>query len=156
MTPKEQFIDHIKFVDKPIKCVEVRFEMYLESEVKYITETFTWPEGEEDTLEAPYRESKQIKIKSILPQNYTEEDYHNFLESLYVDISEWKYNRIDEIFGTIWFEDGSWSSAFMIWYGGNDRWTHYSVPNLNEDLLLVLPDKKLTIKTETEIEKEFL
>ena len=155
MTPKEQFIKHIEFVDKPIKCVEVRFEMYLESEVKYTKATFTSPEGEEDIVEMPYRESKNVKIKSILPQNYTEEDYHDFLESIYVDTSEWLYDRIDEIFGTIWFEDGSWSSAFMIWEG-NDGWTHYSVPNLSEDLLLVLPDQKLTTKTETETEKEFL
>lgn len=60
-----------------------------------------------------------------LPEHYSEEDLAHFLRDIdttYDDGYGWQ-----ELFGFIWWKDGTWSSRYE--YDGRESWVHNEVPN---------------------------
>ena len=71
-----------------------------------------------------------IDKKCSLKLNHTEADYSHFLEQL-----DFLYNNGfggQELFGTIWYEDGTWSDR--VEYDGAEWWEHRQGPEIPEDL----------------------
>ena len=67
----------------------------------------------------------------VLPVNYTEEQYGDFLSKL-----DFNYNNGyggQELFGTIWNNDGSWLERGE--YDGSEWWEHHSYPEIPQELL---------------------
>lgn len=67
----------------------------------------------------------------FLPCDYTREEYIAFLESL-----DFVYNAgfgSQEIFGTIWYTDGTWSSRYE--YDGEEWWATVQVPAVPPELI---------------------
>lgn len=70
------------------------------------------------------------KPEITLPLNYTEAQYDSFLEKLnfYYDDG---YGT-QELFGTIWYTDDSWSSRGE--YDGSEWWEHNTLPEIPDYL----------------------
>ena len=68
--------------------------------------------------------------ESILKVGHTKEDYQSFLDTL-----DYEYDRgfgLQEVFGTIWLEDGTW---FTRWeYDGSEGWEYHSMPEIPNGL----------------------
>jgi hypothetical protein len=62
---------------------------------------------------------------------FTIEDYEKFLSSL--DFGYDSGFGEQELFGTIWYYDGTWSDRRE--YDGSEWWSYQKVPNVPEDLL---------------------
>ena len=70
----------------------------------------------------------QPKTEVILKVNYLEDDYRSFLKQL-----DFNYDNGyggQELYGTIWYEDGTWSSRGE--YDGSEWWEHNECPVINE------------------------
>ena len=66
-----------------------------------------------------------------LPINYTAESYNRFFEKL-----DFEYDNswgCQELFGTIWLEDGTWLSRAE--YDGSEWWRHNKLPEIPNELL---------------------
>jgi len=62
---------------------------------------------------------------------YTIAQYEEFLNNL-----DFKYHAGyggQELFGTIWYKDGTWSDRGE--YDGSEWWQHYQIPIIPEELL---------------------
>jgi len=74
------------------------------------------------------RENDELErvVIAKLKLGYTEEEYNVFL-----DLLDFEYDNesdIQDLSGTIWFTDGTWSSRE---YGSNlEQWTHYGIPTI--------------------------
>lgn len=68
--------------------------------------------------------------KYFLKLNHTEADYSHFLEQLDFPYDN-EYGR-QELFGTIWYEDGTWSDREE--YDGSEWWEYRQGPEITEDL----------------------
>lgn len=69
--------------------------------------------------------------QKTLKLNYSEDQYNEFLSSL-----DFEYDNgygIQELYGTVWLEDGTWLSRSE--YDGSECWEHNVLP--------VIPDKCL-------------
>ena len=76
------------------------------------------------------RASVQRRTKADLKCNYTPEDFKEFLKYL-----DFEYNRgfgMQEIFGTVWFEDGTWAERGE--YDGAEWWELRERPEIPENL----------------------
>ena len=76
--------------------------------------------------------------ESILKVGYTEEEYWAFLDTL-----DYEYDSgfgLQEVFGTIWFEDGTWSDRWE--YDGSEGWQYHTVPQIPDNLKPVDLSKK--------------
>ena len=72
------------------------------------------------------------KPKTIrLNVGYTMTDYNRFLDELDFEYDN-GYGR-QELFGTVWFEDGTWADRGE--YDGSEWWKHYKLPDVPEELL---------------------
>lgn len=72
--------------------------------------------------------SKATKI--LLPRDYTPAEYDAFLQSL-----DFEYDAgfgIQELFGIIWYTDGTWSSRYE--YDGSEEWASRRAPVVPEYL----------------------
>jgi hypothetical protein len=58
--------------------------------------------------------------------SFSEDDYLNFLNQLNFDYDE-DYGR-QELYGTIWYEDGTWSSRGE--YDGLEWWEYHVMPEI--------------------------
>ena len=67
---------------------------------------------------------------SILKENYTNEDYGIFIDSL--DYSYDNGYGGQELFGYIWFVDGTWSSRGE--YDGAEWWEYHKCPKIKYDV----------------------
>jgi hypothetical protein len=65
-----------------------------------------------------------------LTTGWTEEDWKVFLDSLDFDYDS-GYG-IQNLFGTIWYSDGTWSERGE--YDGSEWWSHHSCPQIPEEL----------------------
>lgn len=66
-----------------------------------------------------------------LPVTYTEEEYNAFIESL-----DFEYDHGyggQELFGTVWFNDGTWADRGE--YDGSEWWQHHICPVVPKSLL---------------------
>lgn len=74
---------------------------------------------------------KCARINEIsLTRNYTEKQYDEFLKHL-----DFNYNNGyggQELYGTIWYEDGTWSERGE--YDGSEWWNFKSVPKIPKEL----------------------
>ena len=65
----------------------------------------------------------------ILPLNYTNEQYNNFIESL-----DFEYDAGyggQELFGNVWLEDGTWLERGE--YDGSEWWEHKVIPEIPKE-----------------------
>ena len=68
----------------------------------------------------------------MLPVNYNSEQCKNFLDSL-----DFNYDNgygMQELYGIIWYEDGTWSSRYE--YDGSESWEYHSRPQIPISLRL--------------------
>ena len=77
-----------------------------------------------------YYWSDDKKPEITLPLNYTEAQYDAFLNQL--DFSYDDSYGSQELFGMIWYTDGSWSHRGE--YDGSEWWEHNSLPEIPEYL----------------------
>lgn len=77
---------------------------------------------------------------------YNEEEYTQFLNSL-----DFEYDAgygTQELYGTIWYEDGTWSTRWE--YDGSEGWEYNKCPDIPNDLIRV--DRMRDIKISKLIE----
>ncbi len=67
-----------------------------------------------------------------LPVSYTQEQYDEFINSL--DFEYDKGYGGQELFGTIWYKDGTWSDRGE--YDGSEWWDYQSCPGIPQELLI--------------------
>jgi hypothetical protein len=67
-----------------------------------------------------------------LPVSYTQEQYDEFVNSL--DFEYDKGYGGQELFGTIWYKDGTWSDRGE--YDGSEWWNYQSCPSIPQELLM--------------------
>jgi hypothetical protein len=66
-----------------------------------------------------------------LPVSYTQKQYNEFINSL--DFEYDKGYGGQELFGTIWYTDGTWSDRGE--YDGSEWWNYQRCPSIPENLL---------------------
>ena len=74
---------------------------------------------------------KNTSFEYKLPVGYTEEQYNAFIESL-----DFEYDSgygAQELFGTVWLEDGTWCTRGE--YDGSEWWVHNHLPEIPSELL---------------------
>lgn len=102
---RDEFITHIR--DRTVKCATL---------------------GEE---EDSYRlEEGQKAQRVLLPIGYTPEQYEQFLQQLNLGYDSGYGGQ--NLFGTIWYTDGSWSERGE--YDGSEWWEHKQMPVIPEEL----------------------
>ena len=69
--------------------------------------------------------------KHTLPINYTEEQYNNFVDSLDFEYDSGYGGQ--ELFGTIWFKDGTWADRGE--YDGSEWWDYHVCPTIPDYLI---------------------
>ena len=115
MNAKEEFLEHIE--DKKVLCAYVKksseFNQLLEID-EYL-----------------FNNGNRPNLGSILHKGYSQEDFDEFLKS--IDFEYYNGYGGQELFGTIWYEDGTWSSREE--YDGSEWWRHFEVPEILEELL---------------------
>jgi hypothetical protein len=105
---KDEFFDMCK--DKTVSCATIVHEY--------------WTEG----MLSPASVLKMTKID--LKCNYTPEDFKEFLK--YLDFQYDRGHGLQEIFGTVWFEDGTWATRGE--YDGSEWWEVHEVPEIPDHL----------------------
>lgn len=78
---------------------------------------------------------------AILTTGWDKKDLEDFLEKIDFEYDDGYGGQ--ELYGTIWYIDGTWSSR--VEYDGSEWWNYYSCPNIPIDLNRVdkVRDKKL-------------
>ena len=71
-----------------------------------------------------WNEAKHISLKI----GYSEEDWHKFFEELDFEFNPYNY----ELKGILWLDGGTWIEREE--YRGSDRWAHFRVPTIPEEL----------------------
>lgn len=89
-----------------------------------------------------YGEAKRNEI--ILPVGYTEVDYIRFQQQLNFDYDSGYGGQ--NLFGTIWYEDGSWSERGE--YDGSEWWEHKECPAIPENVAGGIFDNDQTLLIE--------
>ncbi len=79
-----------------------------------------------------YEESWDSKKEIILSLNYTESEYNQFLKNL--DFSYDSGYGGQELYGTVWLEDGTWLSRGE--YDGSEWWDHNVLPAVPSQCLV--------------------
>ena len=79
-----------------------------------------------------YEDFDYHKAKTaILKVDHSVEDFKNFLDKI-----DFEYDNgfgCQELFGTIWYEDGTWSSRGE--YDGSEWWEYNSCPKIPKEFL---------------------
>ncbi len=104
MNAKREIIDLLKLRNKEIKCAT-------------ILNGGSWFDDEDETI--------------LLKVGYSTEDYERFLREIDFDYNSGYGGQ--ELFGTIWFKDGSW--AVRGEYDGSEWWELCSLPKIPRELL---------------------
>jgi hypothetical protein len=105
---KEEFLDMCK--GKTVSCATIVHEY--------------WTEG----MLSPA--SVQRRTKADLKCNYTPEDFKEFLK--YLDFQYDRGHGLQEIFGTVWFEDSTWATRGE--YDGSEWWEVHEIPEIPDHL----------------------
>lgn len=85
------------------------------------------------THHQPYLDANKPKPEQKtfnLPVLYTGKEADEFLDSL-----DFEYDNgfgIQELFGTVWFTDGSWATRDE--YDGSEWWEHHEIPEIPKHL----------------------
>jgi hypothetical protein len=115
MNAKEEFLEHIE--DRKVLCAYIKKS----SEIDQLMEID----------EYLFNNGDRPNLGSILHKGYSQEDFDEFLKS--IDFEYYNGYGGQELFGTIWYEDGTWSSRGE--YDGSEWWRHFEVPEILEELL---------------------
>jgi len=92
----------------PIKCAQIKY----------------YP------LNDAYRLNDDLPSFYNLKVNHTEKELNKFLDSL--DFNYDSGYGWQQLFGTIWFTDGSWAERGE--YDGSEWWEHRSLPDIPQNL----------------------
>ena len=108
---KQEFLEHTQ--DKKVRCAKITF-------------------GD------PSYEDEDVNKYFILPVGYDPTDLELFLKEINKEYdSGWGGQ---ELFGTIWYIDGTWSDRGE--YDGSEWWEYHQCPDITPDLMGG-PDSKL-------------
>ena len=69
-------------------------------------------------------------VRYTLPCAWNKEEYDTFLKSIDREYDDGYGGQ--ELFGTIWYTDGTWSSRWE--YDGSEGWEYNHVPTIPEDM----------------------
>lgn len=122
MNARVEFINHIG--SKKVLCCEISI---LRSMRDY---------------DSPYGNNDDHKFYDVhLTTGYSIDEWNDFLKS--IDITYDNGYGSQELFGTIWYEDGTWSSRFE--YDGSEGWVANICPKIPEILNRIdkVRDKKI-------------
>jgi len=100
---RDEFVEHIKAVRLKIKAVLI---------------------FKEDNC------NDDATTYAFLKIGYRQEDFNGFLNRMDFEYDSGYGGQ--ELYGTIWYEDGTWSSRGE--YDGSEWWEHNSVPIIPEEL----------------------
>lgn len=103
MNAKQELLEHIEEISKTIKCATIKFE---------------------GDINLP---SITINLKS----NYSTKEYNDFLDMLNIEYDNGYGSQ--ELFGTIWFTDGTWSDRGE--YDGAEFWHYVERPEIPKELI---------------------
>lgn len=146
---KQEFLDHIDYVGRTIKCATLEIEAVFDSKVE--TDKGT---PENDYMdEISYFHRSMVKVSITLPEGYTQEEYDNFVNTFNINVPDKTLYEVYEVYSIVWYkEDNSYSHICdSIW--DKDHWTHHELLKPFDELA---SGKSQTItKTETE-EQELL
>ena len=98
MNAKKEFLEHIG--NRTVKCAEIVIHT------------------------GSYNKEPDI-IAKLLPE-YTQEDFKQFIEKLDIDYNKWYGSQ--ELYGTIWYTDGAWSTRGE--YDGSEWWEYHKCPEI--------------------------
>jgi hypothetical protein len=70
-------------------------------------------------------------ISYILPVDYSQEEYEEFLQSIDIEYDSGYGGQ--ELYGTIWYSNGNWSSRGE--YDGSEWWEYHICPQIPESLI---------------------
>ena len=78
-----------------------------------------------------------------LTTGWTDEDWDSFLTKL--NISYYSGYGGQELFGTIWYTDGTWS--LRVQYDGSEWWEYYRCPDIPKEINRIdkVRDKKINV-----------
>ena len=96
---KKELVGHVKQTGKTVKCAKLKFETLF---------------GDDDET-----------IQIVLSPGFTEHEYQRFLVKLDREYDSGYGGQ--ELFGVIWFMDGTWSERKE--YDGSERWSHKTCPD---------------------------
>lgn len=102
---KEELLSSVK--DNKVKCATIKIGNY--------------EDEDEDEVEDV--------VLVILKCNHTTEEYNDFLENL--DLCYDDDYGIQNLFGTVWFEDNTWLSRGE--YDGREWWEHKILPEIPKE-----------------------
>ena len=77
----------------------------------------------------PYWEDEKV-TKAGLVEEYSQEEWNKFLEELDFEYDDGFGGQ--ELFGTIWFENGSWATRHE--YDGSECWQLCTLPDIPDNL----------------------
>lgn len=100
---KQELLDAVEETGSKIKCAVIRYSRYWEEE------SFT----------------------VFLKLNYSEKDFNKFLNALDFHYDDGYGSQ--ELFGTVWLEDGTWLSRAE--YDGSEWWEHHALPDIPEECM---------------------
>jgi len=98
MNAKKEFLEHIG--NRTVKCAEIVIH----------TDDY----GSEPDM-----------VANLLPE-YTQEDFKQFIEKLDIDYHNGYGSQ--ELYGTIWYTDGTWSTRWE--YDGSEGWEYHKCPEI--------------------------
>jgi hypothetical protein len=104
MNAKEEFIYHT--AGKVVKCATI-------------------------TIGQNWFDDDDNEVTSILPVGYTQEEFEAFLQSIDREYDSGYGGQ--ELFGTIWYTSGNWSSRGE--YDGSEWWEYHICPEIPESLI---------------------
>lgn len=104
MNAKEEFIYHT--AGKTVKCATI-------------------------TIGQNWFDDDDNEVTSILPVDYTQEEYDAFLQSIDTEYDSGYGGQ--ELFGTIWYTNGTWSDRGE--YDGSEWWEYHICPSIPESLI---------------------
>ena len=147
---KQDFLDHIDYVGKTIKCAKLEIEAAFDSDIE--TDEGTPENWYADEVSYFYRSIVEVSI--TLPEGYTQEEYDNFVNTFNINVPGKTLYEVHKVYSVVWYkEDGSHSHIFDSIFLDKGHWTHYDIYEPFDELA---SGKSQTItKTETE-EQELL
>ena len=77
-----------------------------------------------------YDEEPPLSKSIFLKQNYSNQDFMNFLENLNFDYDAGFGGQ--ELYGTIWLDDGTWYTRGE--YDGSEWWQYHCCPTIPQQL----------------------
>lgn len=121
---KQEFIGHINHVNEKVLCAIIEK-----------AEGLNWSTSDD------YGDEEEIQQTIRLTTGWTQEDWNDFLSNL-----DFMYDSgfgSQELFGTIWYENGTWSDRGE--YDGSEYWHYHECPEIPSDLRRIDKERDLNI-----------